>query len=104
MKRYAIGDYSYKVVSEIIETINNNCDVDGEPRIPLKFFHQYNTSDNGWYIECLNEEDESRLEKHLNFIYGLVFDCVKECHNHDTQDVIKEMAIIFNECLTESEK
>ena len=72
MKQYAIGDYSYKVVSEIIEMINNNCDVDGEPRIPLKFFHQYNASDNGWYIECLNEEDEPRLEKHLNFIYGFL--------------------------------
>ena len=81
MKQYAIGDYSYKVVSETIEMINNNCDVDGEPRIPLKFFHQYNVSDNGWYIECLNEEDEPRLEKHLNFIYWLVFGCVKECHN-----------------------
>lgn len=106
MKRYAIGDHSYKVVSEAIETINNNCDVDGEPRIPLKFFHQYNTSDNGWYIECLNEEDEPRLEKHLNFIYGFVEENYTgilspdgsfiECENYEHLELAKEIAEKLN--------
>lgn len=70
-KAYAVGDYSYKMVSETIDMINTNCDADGEERIPMKFYHQYNVSDVGWYIECLNEEDEPRLEKHLNYIFQL---------------------------------
>lgn len=71
MKAYAIGDYSYKMVSETIDMINNNCDIEGETRIPMKFYHLYNVSDNGWYIECLNKDDEPRLEKHLKYIFGL---------------------------------
>lgn len=70
-KSYAIGDYSYKVVSEAVDMINANCDADGEKRIPMKFYHNCNVSDKGWYIECLHEEDEPRLEKHLNFMFGL---------------------------------
>ena len=71
MKQYAIGDYSYKVVSEVIDMVNANCDAQGEERIPMKFFHVFNVWDNGWYVECLNEEDEPRLEKHLDYIYGI---------------------------------
>ena len=67
MKQYAIGDYSYKVVSETIDMVNTNCDVAGEPRIPIKYSHEQL----GWFAECLNEEDESRLERHLAFIYGI---------------------------------
>ena len=70
MKSYAVGDYSYKMVSETIDMVNNNCDVDGEERIPMKFYHLYNVGDNGWYIECLHEEDEPRLEKHLDYIFN----------------------------------
>lgn len=71
-KQYAIGDRSYEVVSEVIDMVNTNCDVAGEPRIPIKFYCEpvgFNKS--GWFIECLNKEDESRLEKHLAYIYGL---------------------------------
>jgi hypothetical protein len=67
-KRYAIGDYSYKVVSEVIDMVNNNCEVAGETAIPIKFYHEQL----GWFVECLNIEDEPRLEKHLAFIYGLL--------------------------------
>lgn len=67
MKQYAIGDYSHKVVSEVIDMVNTNCDVAAEPRIPIKYSHEQL----GWFVECLNEEDEPRLEKHLAFIYGI---------------------------------
>ena len=70
-KAYAVGDYSYNMVSEVIHMVNHNCDVEGEERIPMKFYHNCNVSDVGWYIECLNEEDEPRLEKHLNYIFGI---------------------------------
>jgi hypothetical protein len=70
-KAYAIGDYSYKMVSEAIEMVNQNCDNEGEKRIPMKFYHLYNADDNGWYVECLHEEDEPRLERHLNYIFGI---------------------------------
>ena len=71
MKSYAIGDYSYDTVSRVLEMLNQNCDNAGEDRIPMRFFHNCNVWDKGWYIECLHEEDESRLEKHLDYIYGL---------------------------------
>ena len=70
-KAYSIGSHDYKAVSTIIEVVNDNCDADGEARIPMKFYHMANVSDGGWYIECLHEEDEPRLEKHLNYIFGL---------------------------------
>lgn len=71
-KAYAVGDYSYKMVSETIDMVNHNCDNAGEKRIPMKFYHLYNAyDDNGWYIECLHEEDEPRLERHLSHIFGL---------------------------------
>ena len=70
-KAYSVGSHDYKAVSEVIDMVNNNCDADGEARIPMKFYHLYNVSDNGWYIECLHEEDEPRLEKHLNYIFGM---------------------------------
>lgn len=69
-KRYAIGDYSYKTLSEVIDMINNNCDVNKEKRIPIKFYHDGKT-EFSWYIECLDEKDEPRLEKHLNYIYQI---------------------------------
>ena len=71
MKAYAIGDRSYSFVKETIEAINANTDADGETRIPMKFYHLYNADDNGWYIECLHEEDEPRLEKHLDYMFGI---------------------------------
>jgi hypothetical protein len=70
MKQYAVGDYSYNMVSEVIHMVNHNCDVEGEDRIPMKFYHICNVGDKGWYIECLHEEDEPRLEKHLAYIFG----------------------------------
>lgn len=70
-KAYSVGSHDYKSVSEVIDMVNNNCDADGEARIPMKFYHiASNVSDGGWYIECLHEEDEPRLEKHLNYIFG----------------------------------
>ena len=66
-QQYVVGDYSYHTTKEMIEMINNNCDVDNEPRIPMMF----GLNDMGWYIECLYEKDEPRLEKHLRFILGL---------------------------------
>ena len=71
MKSYAVGDRTYSFVKQTIEMINANTDADGEERIPMKFYHQYNADDIGWYIECLKEEDETRLEKHLNYIFQL---------------------------------
>ena len=66
-KQYAIGDRSYRVVSEVIDMVNNNCEIAGEEPISMKFYLEQS----GWVIECLNEEDEPRLEKHLAFIYRL---------------------------------
>lgn len=66
-KQYAIGDYSWSVVSEVIDMVNANCDVAEEARIPMKIYKE----ELGWFVECLNKEDEPRLEKHLAFIYGL---------------------------------
>ena len=65
--QFAIGNYSYKVVSDTIDMVNANCDIDNEPRIPIKFYH----SDLGWFIECLNKDDEPRLDRHLKFIFGI---------------------------------
>lgn len=70
MKVYAIGDVAYSFVKETIEAIDANTDASGEERIPMKFYHLYNVGDNGWYIECLHEEDEPRLEKHLDYIFN----------------------------------
>ena len=67
MAQYAIGDYSYSHVSEVLTAINHNCEVDGEPLIPVKFFY----TKLGWMVECINKEDEPRLERHLNYIYNL---------------------------------
>ena len=67
MNKYGIGDYSYDVVSEVIDMVNANCDVAGEPRIPIKFYHEQL----GWFVECLDGEDEPRLERHLNYIYDI---------------------------------
>ena len=64
-KAYAVGDYSWEKVSKVIDMVNQNCDVDGEERIPMKIVHQ----PTGYFIECLHEEDEPRLEKHLNYIF-----------------------------------
>lgn len=66
-KQYAVGDYRWETVSEVIDMVNHNCDADKEERIPMKIVNE----DKGWFIECLNEEDEPRLEKHLRYIYGL---------------------------------
>lgn len=66
-KQFAVGDYSWNTVSEVIDMINHNCDVGGESRIPMKIVHE----ELGWFIECLNKEDEPRLEKHLAYIYDL---------------------------------
>ncbi len=66
-KQFAVGDYSWKTVSEIIDMVNANCDIANEERIPMKIIHE----DLGWFIECLNESDEDRLDKHLKYIYGI---------------------------------
>ena len=66
-KLYAVGDHNWKTVSEVIDAVNCNCDADKESRIPMKMTHQ----PTGWYIECLHEEDEPRLEKHLSYIYDV---------------------------------
>ena len=66
-KQFAIGDYNYKTVSKVIDMVNFNCDVANEPRIPIKIMHK----DLGWFVECLNEADEIRLDKHLKYIYGI---------------------------------
>ena len=70
-KVYSVGSHDYKAVSEVIDMVNNNCDADGEARIPMKLYHMANVSVGGWYIECLNKSDEPRLEKHLNYIFGM---------------------------------
>lgn len=66
-KQFAVGDYSWKVVSEVIDMVNNNCDLSCEERIPMKIVR----GEYGWFIECLNEKDEARLDKHLKFIFGI---------------------------------
>ncbi len=65
--RYRIGDYSYDIIKSIIETINLNCDDNKESRISMI----YGIDEFGWYIECLYKEDEPRIKKYLNSIYGL---------------------------------
>jgi hypothetical protein len=65
--RYKTGNYTYRQTKEVIEMVNNNCDVANESRIPMMFGYD----STGWWIECLYKEDEPRLEKYLNFIYGL---------------------------------
>ena len=65
-KQFAVGE-NYKSVSDAINMVNINCDIDNEPRIPMKFYHE----DLGWFIECLHKEDEPRLDRHLRFIFGL---------------------------------
>lgn len=64
MKAHQIAN-TWKECSNIIDAINNNCMVDNEKPIPMKF---YMNSLNFWCIECLNEADNARLEKHLEYI------------------------------------
>jgi hypothetical protein len=68
-KQFAVGDYSWQMVSEVIDMVNANCKVDNEPLIPMKMLQ--NEGEYGWFIECLNADDEPRLSKHLAYIFGL---------------------------------
>lgn len=68
MKCAVVGDHSWKQTSEVIDMVNTNCDVEGEPRIPMKIGH---FPPNEWFIEVIYEEDYPRLEKHLKYIMGL---------------------------------
>lgn len=65
--QFAVGDYSWNTISEIIDMVNANCDQANEERIPMKIIQE----DLGWFIECLNESDEDRLDRHLKYIYGI---------------------------------
>lgn len=67
--QFAVGDYSWKMVSEVIDMVNVNCTVDNEPPIPMKIVQ--NEGEYGWFIECLNVNDEPRLKRHLAYIFGL---------------------------------
>lgn len=66
-KQYSVADNTWYKVGEVMSMVNHNCRVDGEEEIPMKMVAE----ELGWYIECIYEEDEPRLEKHLNYIYGL---------------------------------
>lgn len=66
-KLHSVADNTWEKVGEVMSMVNNNCRVDGEEEIPMTMKYE----EGGWYIECLKEEDEPRLEKHLNYIYGL---------------------------------
>lgn len=67
MRCAVVGDHGWKQTSETIDMVNANCDVAGEPRIPMKIGHM----PTGWFIECLNEEDFDRLDRHLKYIWGI---------------------------------
>jgi len=49
--------------------VNANCKIDNEPFIPMKMVQ--NEGEYGWFVECLNTDDELRLSKHLAYIFGL---------------------------------
>lgn len=66
-KLYSVADNTWEKVGEVMSMVNNNCRVDGEEEIPMTMKYE----ECGWYIECLHEEDEPRLEKHLNYIFQL---------------------------------
>ncbi len=66
-KLYSVADNTWEKVGEVMSMVNNNCRVDGEEEIPMTM----KCEEGNWYIECLDEKDEPRLEKHLNYIYDL---------------------------------
>lgn len=58
---------SWKECSKVIDAINNNCIIEKEPPIPIKIYIDIFGI---WCIKCLNEADNTRIEKHLKYILG----------------------------------
>lgn len=67
MKQYVVSN-GYREVSNVIDMINHNCDIDGIPAIPLKICMN---SFGEWCLEALHPDDEEQLEKQLDYIFNM---------------------------------